>query len=319
MKLCEVINSLWDDYKNKNYDKVFKETKKWFNRKSFVNYDEILFLLAISNVSNNCIGSKLYWKYFIFGHRYDIFGNNIYKNIRQEFCVRWEELIYKDYNDVNEFLSSFFKELYWKKPYPKQEKVWLHVKGHEWKNYIQFIGELDKVKFNEHYSAVQFYIEDFQKDERFKSGRFTYETSSIYFAKECLIFHLKNTLEQTINEFIDNGRIELIKGKWTSEINLYLELKQYFKDFTVIHQGSPTFLEGQRFDIWIPQLKIAIEYNGIQHYEPVSIFGGIEGYNNTILRDEMKRQKCKNNNVKMIEVREGFDMKELILEIQNSF
>lgn len=318
MELSEVINNLWDDYNKENYDKVFIETKKWFNRKSVDDYNELLFLLAISKMSNRCIGSKLYWKYFIFGHRYDIFGNNIYKNIRKEFSTRWEQLIYNDFDDVKEFFNVFFKELNWKKPYPKQEKIWLNVKGHEWQKYLEFVGDLDKIRFNQYYYHLQFYIEDFKNDERFTTGRFTYETSSIYFAKECLIFHLKNTLDQAINEFIENGKIELIKGKWTSEFNLYLELKQFFKDYSVIHQGSPSFLGGQRFDIWIPELKIAIEYNGIQHYEPVSIFGGNDGFNNTILRDEMKREKCKKNNVKMIEVRQGYDIKKLILEIQNT-
>jgi hypothetical protein len=106
------------------------------------------------------------------------------------------------------------------------------------------------------------------------------------------VYHLKNTLDKTINEFIDNGKIELMKGKWISEFNLYLKIKSHFKEYNIILQGSPYFLEGQRFDIWIPELKVAVEYNGIQHYEAVNFFGGVEGLKSTIERDNVKRRKC---------------------------
>jgi len=316
MELNEVTNGLWSKYVESQFDVVFIETKKWFNRKANVNDKQLLFLLSISNVSNKSIGSRLFWKYFIFGHRYDIFGNKIYKNIRKDFSDRWEELIYEDYQDVSSFWSVFYKELEWKKTYPKQKDIGLFVKGHKWDNYLKFIGNIEKVELKEYYSNLKFYIEDFEKDERFISGRFTYESSSIYFAKECLTFHLKNTLDKTIDEFIDNGKIEIIKGKWISEYNLYLEIKNHLNNFSVIHQGSPSFLSGQRFDIWIPELKTAIEYNGIQHYEPVNIFGGVKGFNNTVARDKMKKKKCKINNIKLIEVQEGYDIKKIILDIE---
>ena len=41
---------------------------------------------------------------------------------------------------------------------------------------------------------------------------------------------------------------------------------------------------------------IAIEYNGIQHYIPVKHFGGELKFQNQLKYDELKRQKCKENN-----------------------
>jgi len=35
------------------------------------------------------------------------------------------------------------------------------------------------------------------------------------------------------------------------------------------------------------------------------------------MRDAMKRKKCRKNRVKMIEVKEGYDFKKLISEIDN--
>lgn len=48
-----------------------------------------------------------------------------------------------------------------------------------------------------------------------------------------------------------------------------------------------------RFDFFIPDLNIVIEYQGIQHYEPVEHFGGVEALEDTIKRDQIKRDFCK--------------------------
>ena len=46
-------------------------------------------------------------------------------------------------------------------------------------------------------------------------------------------------------------------------------------------------------DIYFPKYNVAIEYNGRQHYVEVEHFGGKLGFENTLKRDELKRQKCK--------------------------
>ena len=37
-----------------------------------------------------------------------------------------------------------------------------------------------------------------------------------------------------------------------------------------------------------------IEYNGIQHYQPIEFFGGQEGFESQIKRDNIKKEFCKN-------------------------
>jgi len=54
------------------------------------------------------------------------------------------------------------------------------------------------------------------------------------------------------------------------------------------------------FDFYLPEYHICIEYNGRQHYEPVEAFGGEKEYENVKLRDEKKKEYCKNNNIKLI-------------------
>ncbi|GAB1307653.1 hypothetical protein KH5_03360 [Urechidicola sp. KH5] len=316
VELNNLTNSLWEIYLEEDYDTVFKKIKSWFSKKTRVKNEELLFLIAISSVSNQKINSRLFWKHFIYGHRYDIFGNRIYKDLRKKFSDRWEELIYQDFIDARDFWSFYFQDIRWKKTFPKQNFVSVYVESHEWSYYIEKISESEGVKYNKYYNEVQYYLEDFENDERFVEGEFTYKNSAKYFAKSCLIYHLRNTFEKVVDQFILEGFIEEIKGKWVSEHNLYLKIKNHLTSFNVIPQGSPKFLNGQRFDIWIPELSLAIEYNGLQHYKPVDIFGGIEGFNATKERDKMKREKCRMNNVELIEVRENYDFKELISKIE---
>lgn len=54
-----------------------------------------------------------------------------------------------------------------------------------------------------------------------------------------------------------------------------------------------------RFDFKIEsnnEIKL-LEFDGQQHFYPIDIFGGEEGYKNTILRDDIKNQYCKDNNI----------------------
>ncbi len=56
-------------------------------------------------------------------------------------------------------------------------------------------------------------------------------------------------------------------------------------------------------DCFDPELKIAVEYNGVQHYKYVPYFHkNKEAFLNQKYRDQMKRQKCKENGILLIEV-----------------
>jgi hypothetical protein len=40
-----------------------------------------------------------------------------------------------------------------------------------------------------------------------------------------------------------------------------------------------------------------IEYDGIQHYEPVELFGGIDEFEKTKIKDKIKNEYCLKNNI----------------------
>lgn len=72
-----------------------------------------------------------------------------------------------------------------------------------------------------------------------------------------------------------------------------------------------------RFDFYLPEFNICIEYNGKQHYKPIDYFGGEELFKLQQLRDQIKIDFCKNNNISLHIIRydENIDdrMKEILI------
>jgi hypothetical protein len=66
------------------------------------------------------------------------------------------------------------------------------------------------------------------------------------------------------------------------------------------------------FDFYLPELNICIEYNGIQHYEPSPIFGGIKGFERVVKSDGIKKEFCKKEGIKLITIKYDEDVKKIL-------
>jgi len=55
-------------------------------------------------------------------------------------------------------------------------------------------------------------------------------------------------------------------------------------------------------DVYIPNLKLGFEYQGIQHFKPISFFGGEETYIAQAQRDKRKKEICGRESVNLIYV-----------------
>ena len=64
-----------------------------------------------------------------------------------------------------------------------------------------------------------------------------------------------------------------------------------------------------RFDFYLIEYNICIEFDGIQHHEPRELFGGIKEFEKTKKRDKIKDEYCKNNNIQLIRISEITDIK----------
>jgi hypothetical protein len=104
---------------------------------------------------------------------------------------------------------------------------------------------------------------------------------------------------------------------WISEMELYYSIKESFVEDEVISQGKPKWLGLQRFDIYLPKYNIAIEYQGKQHFEEVSVFGGKEGLIKVQENDRKKRELCALNNCYLIEVLPDYDIEEVLSQIKS--
>ena len=56
------------------------------------------------------------------------------------------------------------------------------------------------------------------------------------------------------------------------------------------------------FDFYLPDHNLCIEFQGIQHYEPVHYWGGEDVFKRNQLNDSIKRQFCISNNIKLLEI-----------------
>lgn len=232
----------------------------------------------------NIDGYHILQKYFIGTSDY------IYDNY-DEFVSYFFDLFLIKYQSVPKFLKKFYKNLDWILPFDLTE------------DYFD-IYYLKKIASREvSYNNSWIYGIDHERVDIMTNALISFE--------------LKKLVEDATIEFRMKKGLSPISSQWSSEQYLLDKIKTTFPKEVVIGQGSPIWLEGQRFDIWLPELNAAIEYNGIQHYKPVDIFGGFEGFLATQSRDKLKRNKCKTNGVQLLEVKEGYKFKDVELWINS--
>lgn len=87
--------------------------------------------------------------------------------------------------------------------------------------------------------------------------------------------------ERKISLFLDNNNIQYIKQK------KYNDCK---------------FINKLPFDFYLPKYNICIEYDGIQHFESIKLFGGEKEFLKTQIRDKIKTEYCLNNNIQLIRI-----------------
>lgn len=85
-------------------------------------------------------------------------------------------------------------------------------------------------------------------------------------------------------------------------------IRQYLSDKNVNFMSQYTF-DGCRykkplpFDFYLTDKNICIEFDGIQHFEPVDIFGGIDVLQEVQRNDSIKTNYCMDNNIQLLRIR----------------
>ena len=106
--------------------------------------------------------------------------------------------------------------------------------------------------------------------------------------------------------YVDVDKYEYVipENKWKSEQIVYEIVKQLYPKNSVWYQYRPDFLKTEKgqlsYDIFIGKMKVAIEYQGKQHFEPVEIFGGKENFEKQKERDVLKKKLSDENGIKLV-------------------
>ena len=125
-------------------------------------------------------------------------------------------------------------------------------------------------------------------------------------------------IKKSENDYrFQNGFPKVGEG-WISETVLYYQIKHIFKNTKVVnHFRDKNILGKQHLDIYMPELKIGIEYQGAQHSRAINFFGGEEAFQNSLIRDQIKKEKCDSAEIYLIYVEPNYLLDDIIFEIES--
>lgn len=93
-----------------------------------------------------------------------------------------------------------------------------------------------------------------------------------------------------------------IGDAWVNETILFNIITTMFPSEEIRRHDRPSWLEGLELDIFLPSQQLAIEYQGIQHFQSIEAWGGQEALENVKRRDLRKAQLCRKNGIKLLYV-----------------
>lgn len=110
-------------------------------------------------------------------------------------------------------------------------------------------------------------------------------------------FH--NSIENKARESLG---FKKIGETWVSETILFNIVKGLFTSSKVIKHHRPKWLEGLELDIYLPEEKLAFEYQGIQHFIAVDHWGGSSQLQKQQEHDRRKIALCEKRQVRLIHI-----------------
>lgn len=140
---------------------------------------------------------------------------------------------------------------------------------------------------------------------------------------ECFLFSQSRDVIDVVTQFTreaentvreESGLPKVGEG-WISETELYYKIKSALLNLQIEHHARPDWLHNQHLDIYLPELGIAIEYQGLQHEEPIEYFGGQQAFEKRKRLDEKKRRLCQRNNVRLIYVYPDYVLQHVLKQL----
>ena len=125
--------------------------------------------------------------------------------------------------------------------------------------------------------------------------------------KVCIICPIHGEFWQIPNDHLSG------KGcPYCNESHLEYKINKLLNDNNIEFEREKKFdwLSKQSLDFYLPKYDIAIECQGIQHFEPIKYFGGDENYKKNVIRDTIKKDLLKEHNIHILYYTdlEGYDI-----------
>lgn len=311
----------WNDYFSEIHSKELESKKRFLTGKYLVkrcfepseyndyiiqNFDD--FVLFVDSEIEKLYGEKYSFYDTLYNEIISVIEiNNEFPKIKVDRRIDRSLRFKKLKNISNEFLSKNKGS----NPVKKYESVKREFKKDEdWNGKVSRIWlRYDEHKLDKSERSCKFEWDPYK-------GQNIFEDGFIYFIENSILETFSVMIDSLQNKFRVQRGLPKIGEGWVQETDLYYKLKEHFSNTKVVHHGKPRWLGRQHIDIWFPKFKIGVEFQGIQHDEPVEFFGGDVGYKKNKERDKRKRLLFDENQSTLIEVRPGYNIDKVIEEIE---
>ncbi len=315
-------------------NRQFQETNNllfyhWYERKYNKNVinKEVLYTLNISSIipwynkfSKKDISGNIYDKLEKHFESSQFPGFSIYYEYYHKFFPKIEEFTFEEFKRKRflNYLLDLFPEIV-AIDYKNKKNLWRITDSK-----LEFYGDdghhMTTMDRNNTYNAVTYNTNDLPCFYPSKIGKKNYEYYKIDLPETHtpLFKIVKFKIRNIENEIREERELPKIGEGWISETLLFYKIKKSLKNYIVVHHGSPEWLGLQHFDIFIPELNIAIEYQGTQHQKPIEYFGGETAFKKGQERDERKKRLCEENNCTLFYVYPDDDIDKFVKELKEN-
>jgi hypothetical protein len=117
----------------------------------------------------------------------------------------------------------------------------------------------------------------------------------------------RDKLRRDVEHFVEDVTraefgVDAIGEGWVSESLLAKIVAQLYPDEELVRHLRPDWLEGLELDIWLSGPRIAIEYQGQQHFHPIEAWGGADALRELQARDARKAKLCAELGVRLVTI-----------------
>lgn len=85
------------------------------------------------------------------------------------------------------------------------------------------------------------------------------------------------------------------------------QIRQYLEKYDITYEYQKRYVDCRDinqlpFDFYLPDYNAIVEYDHMQHFEPIDYFGGIDSFEKTVKHDKIKNAYCKENGISLLRI-----------------